>query len=150
MTLILAVPWGIFSDRKITADSGEVCDPMKKFASNDAIVAAFAGDVETIIKAMDMVKEGVEDPREIAKIDVEGLVVKNNRIYVLDLKKAWLKPKRCAFWSMGTGGTTAMAFLAGRSSRTGKLTEKDIRDAFKFTAKCRDDCGKGVDFLQAW
>jgi hypothetical protein len=150
MTLILATNHGIFSDRKITADTGETCDPMKKFASNDVIVAAFAGDVETILKAMDMVKEGIEDPREIAKIDVEGLVVKNGRIYVLDLKKAWLKPKRCAYWAMGTGGTVAMAFLSGRTSRTGKLTEKDIKDAFKYTSRARTDCGPKADFLQAW
>lgn len=155
MTLILATPFGIWADRKVSASTAEVCDPVKKCVSNEFLIAAFAGDLSVILKAIDYVKEGCDNPRELAKvkvdkITVEGLVVKNNRIYVLDLEKAWIRPKRCAYYATGSGGTTAMAFLAGRTSRNGKLTEKDIRDAFSYTAKARDDCGKGIDFLQAW
>jgi ATP-dependent protease HslVU (ClpYQ) peptidase subunit len=155
LTLILATPHGIWADRRITDyGSGETCDPVKKLVSNDVLVAGFSGNLGTILAAIDMVKDGCENPKELAlvsvdKIDVEGLVVKNNRIYTLDLKKAWIRPKRCAYYAMGSGGSVAMAFLAGRTSRTGKIKDKDIKDAFKYCSKARIDCGSSIDFIPA-
>lgn len=142
MTLILGTPLAIYGDSKISADTWERCDPIKKVASNEFFVAGFAGDFETILEAIRLVENGESDLKEIAKIGVEGLILKEGRIYLLDCKKVWKRPKREAFYACGTGATPALAFLSGRLSRAprSKLTDKDIADTFKYVARVREDC----------
>jgi len=142
MTLVLATHSKIYGDFKITADTGERCDQLKKVVSNEVLAAGFAGDFETIIEAIRLVELGEGDPKVIAKTGVEGLILKEGRIYLLDCRKVWKRPKREAFYGCGTGSSTAMAYLSGRLSvkPRAKLSEDDITAAFKFTAKCRDDC----------
>ncbi len=150
MTLILGTSGFIAGDRKITADSGEKCDNLKKVISNEALIAGFAGDFETIIEAMRLVEMGESDPKVIAKTGVEGLVLKEGRLYLLDCRKAWKRPKKEAFYACGTGATTAIAFLSGRLSgkTVAKLTDKDVSDTFKFVSKSRDDCGAKYDYVE--
>jgi hypothetical protein len=143
MTLVIATTHGVWADRKITASSGETCDPVKKVAVNDHLCAGFAGAIELILYSVKSVASGADDPKDLALSGVEGLVVREGRIYLLDLKKAWLRPKRCAFYCVGTGGTTAMAFLSGR----GSLTPKDIKDTFRYVSKARDDCSATFDHV---
>lgn len=156
MTLILGTPYGIYGDRMINDSGGERCDPLKKVVSNEALVAGFAGDFQAIVKAIELVESGEADPKIIAKVcagdvdnSVEGIVVKEGRILVLDCKRVWKRPKRESFWAVGTGASTALAFLSGRLSAKpkAKLTEQDIAAAFKFTAKARTDCSATYDFL---
>lgn len=145
MTLILATHRGIYSDRKITCDTGDRCDPIRKFAYNEALVAGFAGDLELILESIKLVESGEENPKKIALSGVEGLIVKSGRIYMVELKKTWLRPKREAFYACGTGASQAMAFLAGR----GKIRHSDVCAAFRYVARVRDDCGKGMDYTEA-
>lgn len=156
MTLILATPNGIYGDRVISDSGGERCDNLKKVVSNQTLVAGFAGDFQAIIKAIDLVTLGEEDPKVIARVcagdvdnSVEGIVVKDGRILVLDCKRVWKRPKSTSFWAVGTGASTALSFLSGRLSAKpkAKLTEQDIAAAFRFTAKMRTDCGSRYDFL---
>ena len=158
MTLIIGTPLGVWADFKITSNSGEACDPLKKVVANDVLVAGFAGDFQVILKAIQEVESGTEDPKVIAKVAdtsgkepiyIEGIVVKQNRIYVLDCGKAWLKPKACAMWAMGTGGTTALAFLSGVAKVRRKVTDSDISAAFSYTSKARDDCSAKHLFVEA-
>ncbi len=147
MTLILATPDFVTGDRKVTADTGEKCDNICKVAFNDFLSGGFAGDFETILEAIRLVESGEADPRIIAKTGVEGIIVKDSRMLVLDCKKVWKRPKRNAFYAMGTGASSALAFLSGRLSvkRKAILTEDDIRATFLFVARTRDDCGAKYD-----
>lgn len=147
MTLILSTQDAIYGDTRITADTWEKCDPIKKVAANEFFVAGFAGDFETILEAIRLVEAGEKDLKELAKINVEGLVLKEGRIYLLDCRKVWKRPKREAFYACGTGASTALAFLSGRLSRSprAKLTEKDITDTFKYVGKVRQDCSARFD-----
>jgi hypothetical protein len=157
VTLILAVQGlGLYGDRVISDSGGERCSPIRKIVSNQALVAGFAGDFQAIIKAIELVSSGEEDPKVIAKVcagdvdnTVEGIIVKEGRILVLDCRKVWKRPKSESFWAVGTGATTALSFLSGRLSvkSKSKLTESDIAAAYKFTARMRTDCGSKYDFL---
>ena|SRR5690349_188018 len=158
MTLIIGTPLGVWGDRKITSNSGEVCDPLKKVVANDVLVAGFAGDFFVILKAIQEVESGTEDPKLLAKVAdtsgkepiyIEGIVVKQGRIYILDSGKSWVRPKGTAYYGMGTGGTTAMAFLSGIAKVRRKVTDDDISAAFHYVSKCRDDCSSTHDYLEA-
>lgn len=149
MTLVLACNEKIYSDRKITADTGERCENLVKCASNEFLVAGFAGDFETILEAIRLVESGEGDPKVIAKTGVEGLIVKDGRTLLLDCRKVWKRPKSEGFYSCGTGAYTAMAFISGRLSarKNAKLDEMTIKLAFKYTSKCRTDCGATFDVV---
>lgn len=156
MTLILGTTYGIYGDRKITDSGGEACPPLRKVVSNDVLVAGFAGDFQAIIKAIDLVSSGETDPKIIAKVcagdadnTVEGLILKEGRIIVLDCRKAWKRPKKEPFWAVGTGSSTALAYLSGRLSARyrAKLTEDDIAATFKYVSRVRTDCGSKYDFI---
>jgi hypothetical protein len=158
MTLILATPDGLWGDRMISDSGGEKCPPLKKITSGEAFVAGFAGDFQAIIKALELVNSGETDPKIIAKVcagdvdnTVEGLIVKDGRMLVLDCRKVWKRPKSELFWAVGTGASTALAFLSGRlsSKPKGKLTEADVKATFRYTGSVRSDCGKAFDFLSA-
>lgn len=143
MTLIIATPDSLYGDRRITADTGESCEPIKKIIGNEGCVAGFAGGIELILSAMKEVELGVDSPKILAKSGVEGLVVKQGRIYLLDLGKSWVRPKRISFYAVGTGASVAMAFLSGR----GKIRHQDIRDCYRYVSRVRDDCGSKFDYL---
>lgn len=147
MTLILGISHGIYGDRKVTSDDGSRCEPLVKVAKNDFLVAGFAGDFNEILKALDAVREGESDPRELARIDIDGIVIKDGRIFLIDGGKAWLKRKGCGFIATGTGHAEATSYLSGVTSITKKVTDKSIRAAFRFVARVRDDCGRGIDYL---
>jgi hypothetical protein len=142
MTLILATKDTVYGDLKVVADTGEKCDNLCKVVSNDFLAAGFAGDFETIIESIRLVEAGETDPKVIAKTGVEGLIVKDERIYLLDCRKVWKRPKKELYFGCGTGSSAALAFLSGRLSAKpkGKLTEEDISAAFKFVGRSRDDC----------
>lgn len=152
MTLILSTPWGIYGDRKITADTGERCDPIRKIAGNEEIVAGFAGHFPTILKAIEQVKNGEVTPKVLAKCEdegilIEGLLIRNGRTYFLDTGRAWVRPKREVFYACGTGATPALAYLSGICKAKKKFTDADIKSTFRYVAKVRDDCGPTFDFL---
>lgn len=152
MTLILALPNRLYSDRKISdVAGGEVCTPIQKSTFNDKIVAGFAGDFEKILALLKQVEEGETDPKQLALSKQDGLVIRNGRIYLLDAGYAWLKPKRCRYFATGSGGSCAMHFLTGRLSakRGSKITHEDVMATFRYVAKSRSDCGDGVNWIDA-
>lgn len=156
MTLVLATHDKIWADNRITSDSGEKCDPIKKVCSNHALIAGFAGDFQAILKAIALVESGEEDPKVIAKVcagdpdnSVEGIIVKDGRILVLDCKKVWKRPRKDAFYACGTGASTALAYLSGRLSckARAKLSDADIKATFAYVGKVRSDCSKSFDVV---
>jgi hypothetical protein len=156
MTLVLATADKIFADRCITSDSGEKCDTLRKVVANTEIIAGFAGDFQAILKAIALVESGESDPKLIAKVcagdvdnSVEGIIVKDGRILLLDCKRVWKRPKNTAFYCAGTGASTAIAYLSGRLSvkPKSKLTDADIAATFRFVGSVRTDCSKKFDFV---
>lgn len=149
MTLILSVPWGIYSDKKVSAADGTRCDNIRKAASNDYLVAGFAGDFNKILRALEAVKQGESDPKQLAKLGVDGMVVQTGRMLLIDSGKIWTKRKTCHFYATGTGWAEAMAFLSGLVYPGKKVTDKHIQATFRYVFRCRTDCGGGVDFTPA-
>lgn len=148
MTLILAVSGlGIFGDRKISCADGSKCEDLVKVASNDALCAGFAGDFGPVIKAIEAVQEGEDDPAMLARINVDGLVMKNGRILLIDSGKVWTRRKSCIFYATGTGYAEALAYLSGLTHKTKKVTPQAIKQTFTYVSKVRDDCSKKFDMV---
>lgn len=146
MTLILSVPWGVYSDRRITSSDGTKCENIRKSASNSALVAGFAGDFNKILNAIEAVKQGESDPKVLARLNVDGIIVKSGRMILIDAGKIWVKRKSCHFYATGTGWAEAMAFLSGQIYPSKKVTDKHIQATFRYVFRVRADCGGGVDF----
>jgi hypothetical protein len=150
MTLILAVSGlGIFGDRKISCADGSKCEDLVKVASNDALCAGFAGDFGPVIKAIEAVKEGEDDAAMLARINVDGLVMKNGRILLIDSGKVWTRRKSTVFYATGTGYAEALAYLSGLTNKTKKITEQSVKQTFRYVSKVRDDCSAKYDFIPA-
>lgn len=147
MTLVLAVPWGVYTDSKISAADGVKCDPLKKCASNHALVAGFAGDWAKIIKACEAVAAGEEDPRELGKFGVDGLVVKQARIFLIDCGRVTVRRKSTKFYCTGTGWAEGNSFMHGMLAAGKSVTHSTIEKTFKHVFKVRDDCGGQIHFL---
>lgn len=145
MTVLVATLAGLWSDRKITSDEGQSFTPLTKIASNDLLVAGFAGDFANILSALDAVRNGEADPKKLATFDCDGLIVKDGRLWEIDASRAWLRPKKTTVLTTGTGWSEALAFLYGR----GKAKDKDVRAALRYVERARTDCGQGVDHLPA-
>lgn len=112
---------------------------MLKVASNSAIVAGFSGPTSAIRRGLDAVRLGQDVLWQLA-IDckgADGLVVQDGRVYLLSDGLVWPRGSKLA--ACGSGGQEALAFIAGR----GEFCPKE---AHKYVAKVRDDCGRGVDF----
>lgn len=141
---------GIFGDRKVSSSDGAKCEDLIKVSANDHLIAGFAGDFVPILKALQAVKEGEDDPSMLARINVDGLVMKNGRILLIDSGKIWTRRKSTQFYATGTGHAEAMAFLSGRMStkRKAKLTLSDIAATFCYVSKVRDDCSKAFDCVE--
>lgn len=148
MTLVLALPWGVYSDRMISSSDGTRCDNIRKSASNEHLAAGFAGNLIKIVNAVDAVKAGEDDPKELANFGVDGVIVRNGRILLIDSGKIWTKRKSCQFYATGTGWAEGMSFLSGLIYPSKKVTDKHIQATFRYVFRVRSDCGGGVDFTQ--
>lgn len=148
MTLVLAIPnLGLFADRKVSSADGQKCEDLVKVASNDFLSAGFAGDFHHILSALEAVKEGEDDPEMLARINIDGLIMKNGRMILIDSGRTWLRRKSCLFYATGTGYAEAMAYLSGLTAKNKKITLPMVRATFSYVAKVRDDCNKKFDFI---
>lgn len=143
MTCIVGTREGLWSDRKISCSSGQACDPLRKLAVGEGYIAGFAGAYEGILAALQAVREGAHLD-ELAKVckTVEGLALCRGKLYVIESGQALRRTQ--SVYAVGSGGATALAFLAGR----GRHRPIDIRAAHRHVARVRDDCGRGVTYLR--
>lgn len=142
MTCLIATPAGIWADRRITSADGTVWRPGRKIAGNDALVAGFCGSTGPCERARCAVKAGESDPQELAKI-CDGLAVNEAGVWELDSGAAKRVPSRFPYSVAGSGHAEAAAFLAG----AGAADDATIRQALRYVAKVRWDCGDGADGL---
>lgn len=150
MTLILAVAGlGLYGDKKIVSSDGVKCEDIVKIAKNDHLAAGFAGDFHKILRAVEAVDQGEDDPNMLAQMGVDGMIMKDGRMLLIDSGKIWLRRKTCPFYATGTGYAEAMAYLSGLTHKTKKVTPRAVKQAYSYTAKVRDDCGKRFDFIPA-
>ncbi len=145
MTIVIGTHAGIWADRRISMDDGRNATALCKLASNAAIVAGFAGDYEAILAALETVQGGEDDPKKLALLNCEGIIVKAGRLYEIDAGRAFLRPKHTKALATGTGWVEALAFLSGRAS----YEHSDIKAAIRYTSRVRTDCGNGFDSLCA-
>lgn len=143
MTLLIGTNRGIWADRRVTdCSTGQRFDAIRKLASNKALVAGFAGELNRIMDAIELVRAGETDVEAIAACKVDGIILmrESQRLYTLDVERALLctEPFVCA----GSGWLEAKCFLAGR----GDYHPRAVRAAHAYVAKVRIDCGDGVDF----
>jgi hypothetical protein len=141
LTLIIATRVGIWADRRVTGGPVRF-RPATKLVTGYGLVGAFCGDQSACVKAMRAVRAGETDAHAIAEKCDGLLVTEDGVIWELWNKLAERTPRREAYAAHGSGYSEAMAFLAG----AGKNAAKSIRQAFKYVAHVRTDCGDGCDF----
>jgi hypothetical protein len=147
MTLIIGTTFGVFGDRKISSSIGTKCDPIRKICANDILVAGWAGDYYKILKAVEAVESGESDPKILAKIGADGILVRNGRMIIIDAGHVKTRPKRDKFYCTGSGWQEGMAHLSGQIAAGKKVTDKTVKATMRYVARVRDDCGCGVDFI---
>lgn len=143
MTVIIGTRAGVWADRRISMDDGRNATAMCKLAGNQALVAGFAGDYEAILAALEAVQGGEDDPKKLALLNCEGVIVKAGRLYEIDAGRAFLRPKHTKALATGTGWVEALAFLSGRAS----YEHSDIKAAIRYVSRVRTDVGDGCDAL---
>lgn len=141
MTCILGTTRFICADRRIEAD-GSVSS-LVKVAKNRWLIAAAAGLASATLAVKRAVRAGAANPEDLLEhIDRESYAV----VLTLDgrlrcLSEGALWPVQGPAIALGTGGDLALGFMHG----AGAFTPRVAREAQRFVAKRRADCGGGCD-----
>lgn len=142
MTCIVGTPRFICADRRLTEDGGAVSS-MIKVARNPWLIAAAAGDAICTLAVKRAVREGARSPDELLEYVGKGsyaLVLTWVGLLTL-ISEGDLWPCRDRVHAIGSGAEQAVAFMHG----AGSFTPRIAREAQKFVAKRRADCGGGCD-----
>lgn len=145
LTCIIGTPTFICGDRKITSDGGDKCPPRKKVFHNATMVVGVAGWSKAISDVESLIKTGASDPRTLTPVlgdHSSALCLIEGQLWLVEEGEV----SRCKYswYCVGSGADLATGFLSARSA----LPSRDrCRQAIKFVASRRDDCGGGCDFV---
>lgn len=142
MTCIIGTTRFICADRRITEDGGAVSS-MVKVARNPWLIAAAAGDAVCTLAVKRAVREGAERVSDLLPIVGKGsyalVLAWDGKLELISEGEAW--PCRERVHAIGSGAEQAVAFMHG----AGAFTPRMAREAQRFVAKRRADCGGGCD-----
>jgi hypothetical protein len=144
LTCIVGTTRFICADRRITEDGAT--SHIVKLASNPWLVAAAAGHASANVAVKAAVRAGAESPADlIACVDSGSYALVLTYDGVLSLISegvvwpALSRGERVA--AIGSGADLALGFLHGAES----FSRETARQAQRFVAKRRSDCGGGCD-----
>lgn len=145
MTVLIGTPTFICADRKITSDGGDKCPPRKKVFRNDTLIVGVAGWSKAIADVESLLKTGASDPRTLTS----AMGDHSSALCLLD-GQLWLveegEVSRCKYswYCVGSGADLATGFLGARNA----MPSRDrCRQAVRFVASRRDDCGGRCDIV---
>lgn len=141
MTCVIGTSRFICADRRVEAD-GSVSS-LVKVAKNQWLIAAAAGLASATLAVKRAVRAGASSPDELLQhLDRESYaVVLTWEGRLLCLSEGALWPVQGQVITLGTGGDLALGFMHG----AGSFTPRTAREAQRFVAKRRADCGGGCD-----
>ena len=142
MTCIIGSSRFICADRRITEDGGAVSS-MVKLARNPWIIAAAAGDAVCTLAVKRAVREGAERAEDLLETVSKGsyalVLAWDGRLQLISEGALW--PCTDRVHAIGSGAEQAVAFMHG----AGSFGARTAREAQRFVAKRRADCGGGCD-----
>lgn len=141
MTCVIGTNRFICADRRIEAD-GAVTS-LVKVAKNPWLIAAAAGLASSTLAVKRAVRDGVQAREDLLPlIDAQSYAIVltwEGELCCLSEGAVW--PVQGPVVALGTGGDLALGFMHG----AGAFTPRVAREAQRFVAKRRADCGSGCD-----
>lgn len=141
MTCIVATTRFVCADRRIE-ESGAVSS-LVKVAKNGWLIAAAAGLASATLAVKRAVRAGAANPEDLLEhLDRDSYAVVltlDGRLHCLSEGALW--PVQGPAIALGTGADLALGYLHG----AGVFTPRVAREAQRFVAKRRADCGGGCD-----
>lgn len=142
MTCILGTTRFICADRRITEDGGAVTS-MVKVARNPWLIAAAAGDAVCTLAIKRAVRDGARSPDELLELVGKGsyalVLTWVGLLSLISEGDVW--PVSGPVTAIGSGSDLALGYMHG----VGVFTPRVAREAQRFVAKRRADCGGGCD-----
>jgi CxxC motif-containing protein (DUF1111 family) len=141
VTCILGTKRFVCADRCIEED-GAVTS-LIKVASNPWLIAAAAGLASAALAVKQAIRAGAETPEDL--LDAVGkdsyaiVVTWDRRLVTLSEGAVW--PVKGPVVAVGTGADLALGYMHG----VGVFSARVAREAQRFVAKRRADCGGGCD-----
>ena len=141
MTCIVGTTRFICADRRIEEDGA--VSSLVKVAQNGWLIAAAAGLASATLAVKRAVRAGacnVEDLLPLVDRDSYAIVLMHDgRLHCLSEGAVW--PVQGPVVALGTGADLALGYMHG----AGVFTPRVAREAQRFVAKRRADCGGGCD-----
>lgn len=141
MTCILATRRFVCADRRVT-DEGALTS-MVKVAKNPWLIAAAAGLASTTLAVKRAVRAGVQSPSDLLSlVDAQSYAIVltwDGMLSCLSEGTAWTVQGPVV--ALGTGADLALGYMHG----AGVYTPRVAREAQRFVARRRSDCGSGCD-----
>lgn len=141
MTCILATRRFVCADRRVDAEGA--ASSMVKVARNPWLIAAAAGLAKCTLAVKQAVRDGTQSVDDLVSlIDVNSHAVVltwDGLIWCLSEGAKW--PMKGPVVALGSGADLALGYMHG----VGAYTPRVAREAQRFVAKRRTDCGGGCD-----
>jgi hypothetical protein len=116
---------------------------MVKVAKNGWLIAAAAGFAATTLAVKRAVRDGAQSPAELLElVDAQSYAVVltwDGLLSCLSEGVSWAVQGPVV--ALGTGADLALGFMHG----AGSFTPRTAREAQRFVARRRSDCGSGCD-----
>lgn len=143
MTCVIATKRFVCADRRVGETGGGSYSSIVKVAKNPWLITAVSGSGATLLAVKQAVKEGIETPEDLLSyIDSTSYAIVltwNSKLVCLSEGALW--PVREPVTTIGSGGDLGLGFMHG----AGVFTPRVAREAQRFVAKHRADCGGGCD-----
>lgn len=147
MTCIVATPHFLAADRRVTDDGAG--SSMVKVAKNRWLIAAASGNAICTLAVKRAVQQGAESPNDLLQyVDKDSyalVLLPTGAILKISEGAAWACP-RGLVEAIGSGADLALGYLGGVAACGYAPTVGTVREALRFVAKRRVDCGGGADF----
>lgn len=141
MTCIIASRRFVCADRRISEEGAFTS--MVKVAKNQWLIAAAAGLGTCTLAVKRAVRDGATTPDELLPlVDAQSYAIVltwDGKLTTLSERLVW--DVKGPIVALGTGGDLALGFMHG----AGAFTPRTAREAQRFVAKRRADCGSGCD-----
>ena len=142
MTCIVASRRWVCVDRRVSEDGGAYTT-LVKIARNPWVIAAAAGLASSTLAVKQAVRMGAEAPEDLLAAVGKGsyaiVLTWDGRLVTLSEGAVW--PVAGPVTAIGSGSDLALGYMHG----VGVFTPRVAREAQRFVAKRRADCGGGCD-----
>lgn len=134
----------MIAERRIVADGA--VSAMRKIGRNKWMIAGCAGLATSTLAVLTALRAGARTPADLLPhVDKESaalVLTASGRLYQIQDGAVWPLPK--GLHAVGSGADLALGFMAGAKACHARVA----RQALRFVASRRADCGSGVNLIE--